>query len=397
MPGNGPTTADQRAGEGSGGSVNLGGFFTWGRDILSTLFNPKGGGNQPQLTPEQLRNQASQAADRKRLDSVAETQAAAGHYSPDVTGWQQRAIVQQKGKFKKLKPGEMDRRITHELAMQGIWPYTIIDQGFTPANIVRTVGIAGETLAMSGGTYRNLPRTPGMGTRSAQRGFTREPVELEPLIAEPMTPAKPTPAKPVRRPGAIPPRRPPVTMPGGAPQPKPKAPDTRTQEYPGSEPATERTRSPATKPVYPGPGPAAPAPSPSRVPGPVGPSTAKPGKTGTGAPVAKPRVGTPGLSVESLLTDALGYLTRRSPASSKASRNAFPGLATTGKPAPRTEPKPLTAYAPGYADPTNDQCDCESKKKPRMPRQPRSQCWTGTYTETKTGLRKARREQVPCS
>jgi len=42
-------------------------------------------------------------------------------------------------------------------------------------------------------------------------------------------------------------------------------------------------------------------------------------------------------------------------------------------------------------------CECEKeKKKERKPRQPRRECWKGSYVETAFGLRKQRRELVPC-
>ena len=47
----------------------------------------------------------------------------------------------------------------------------------------------------------------------------------------------------------------------------------------------------------------------------------------------------------------------------------------------------------------NDPCDCKKEKtkaKDTKPRPPRTQCYTGTYTETARGLIKKRRELVPC-
>lgn len=44
---------------------------------------------------------------------------------------------------------------------------------------------------------------------------------------------------------------------------------------------------------------------------------------------------------------------------------------------------------------TTKECECEERKKPK-PRQPRAECWKGSYVETAFGLRKQRRELVPC-
>jgi len=42
-----------------------------------------------------------------------------------------------------------------------------------------------------------------------------------------------------------------------------------------------------------------------------------------------------------------------------------------------------------------DKCKCPPKKKGK-PRQPRTECWGGTYVETATGLRKTKRRRVAC-
>lgn len=298
---------------------------------------------------------------------------------------------------------ERDREILEQMAAQGIWPYTLFsDKYTTTTKVVQSLAEAGRIFAMSGGTYRNLPPTPRMGGRASQRGFVRTmPVELDPEVLVPSTtPATP---KPVRRPGTITPHTPPVTMPGGQPaspkaQPRPTAPDTRTQEYLDAiqhvEPIYPGTD---TKPVHPGPGPTTTAPSPTRVPGTTAPSTSKPGKTGSGTPVAKPRVGSIVLSADALLDYTLRELTRRSPGARSASSGIGPTLAPTGPgTVPAFEYPTLTQFAPGYADQDQDVCSCDKKRKERKPRKRRTECWKGSYTETATGLRKSRREQVPC-
>jgi len=42
----------------------------------------------------------------------------------------------------------------------------------------------------------------------------------------------------------------------------------------------------------------------------------------------------------------------------------------------------------------NDKCKCTKTKG--KPRKPRSTCYKGSYIETAQGLKKTRREQVPC-
>jgi len=241
------------------------------------------------------------------------------------------------------------------------------------------------------------PPTPAPGTRAAQKGFVAP--ELVPLIANPPTPARVTP--PTRAPRLIP-GADPLTQPTPAPartapampgiEPAPTAPQTSIPEFYEPDLRTALDRVVAPQPVYPGPGPATTKPSTPRVPGPTGPSTAKPGKTGTRTPVALPSLGKVVLSPDALLTYAIGTLPRRSTAAGTIS----PGVGPTTAPARPTAGTALATLTQTQRA-NQDNCDCEKpKKKDRRPRPPRSQCYTGTYTETARGLIKRKRTQVPC-
>jgi len=114
--------------------------------------------------------------------------------------------------------------------------------------------------------------------------------------------------------------------------------------------------------------------------------------------IPRTTAGAPVLSLDALLGPVLRSLTRRT----APVRNARPGIGATSpgtgtRPgtAPQTQPQPdpLMNY-PGRRTST-DECECPKKKKSK-PRTPRSQCWKGSYVETAKGLKKTRREQVPC-
>jgi len=257
------------------------------------------------------------------------------------------------------------------------------------------MGMPGTTLPRSG---RPAPSpSPGTGTRSAQRGFVAP--ELVPLIANP--PAVPRAVPPARAPRLIPgadpltqpqpaPARTAPAMPGGV-EPTPTAPQTSVPEFYEPDVRTAIERVAAPQPVYPGPGPATATPGTTRSPGTVGPSTAKPGKTGTRTPVALPSLGKIVLPADALLTYAVGTLPRRSSAAGTISPGVGPATARTRQ----AFADPLPGMSPQRT--RTNECECEKPKaKDRRPRPPRSQCFTGTYTETARGLIKRKRQQVPC-
>jgi len=429
MP-NGPTRADQGNG-GSTGSFNVGGFFTWGRDIISTLFNPKGGGSQPVLSPEQLRNAAAQAADRRRLDAVDNPPEQPATKNPD-TNWvyyqPPSAINEPKRmsgrKAKKVKRGYNERRIAEQLAAQGIWPYSMLsDNVSTGSKIAQTISQAGLNLAMAGGTARNLPRTPAMGSRSSQRGFvgtvSSGPAAAARAIGKQQAAARArSTMRPVARgiypqpvPGEFDPKPgeelAPAVAPGGGDELAPVKVPKRYQSDISPVEVPERRKygngglgTGAGEPIRARSGSAPSMPGTGGKPQSAGkPATGTTSRGGTKAvprTVARSTV----LPLDALLNAAASALAKRTP----KGRNSFPGLGATSpgtgtRPgtAPQTRPQPdyMNNY-PGAPGRTGT-CDCATGlKKQRKPRKPRSECWAGSYTETAKGIKKTRREQVSC-
>lgn len=152
--------------------------------------------------------------------------------------------------------------------------------------------------------------------------------------------------------------------------------------------------------VDPRPRPASsPTSAPGR-PGPVGQPAPNTGKAGRTAPVALPRLGPIKLSLDSLLSYAVGKLSRRATRTGTASQLVGPILARPGSPTQpilgQTFALSANPYAQAYPQQNPARCRCPSKKKKSSPRKARSVCWKGSYVETARGLRKTRREQVPC-
>jgi len=114
--------------------------------------------------------------------------------------------------------------------------------------------------------------------------------------------------------------------------------------------------------------------------------------------IPRTTAGAPVVSLDALLSPVLRSLTRRTAPVRNARAGigaTSPGTGTRPGTAPQTQPQPdpLMNY-PGRRTST-DECECPKKKKSK-PRTPRSQCWKGSYIETAKGLKKTRREQVPC-
>lgn len=65
---------------------------------------------------------------------------------------------------------------------------------------------------------------------------------------------------------------------------------------------------------------------------------------------------------------------------------------------PSFSPYASIAAEPALQPQTAKKCKCKPCKKPkkRGPRKPRAICYRGTYTETRKGLSKYKREQIPC-
>lgn len=192
-----------------------------------------------------------------------------------------------------------------------------------------------------------------------------------------------------------------ATLPGVESAPG-TAPETRTEDYVNDaviSSAVERAGIYPAYPLDPGLGPTATTRGAAGVARTATkPATAAPG-TRTAAKVARTGLGKIGLSLESLLVDAVGQSARRSP-----------GVGTIRLPARSTVTSPGRQAQPGYANPIGfagypgavatktktDECSCDERKKKREPRAPRTECWKGTYTESARGLSKTRRERVPC-
>jgi len=73
--------------------------------------------------------------------------------------------------------------------------------------------------------------------------------------------------------------------------------------------------------------------------------------------------------------------------------NPFYGPAPGQAPLTAVQPFAVPSAAP---EPARKKCRCPTKRKKSGPRKRRSICYKGSYTETATGLRKHKREQVPC-
>jgi hypothetical protein len=238
--------------------------------------------------------------------------------------------------------------------------------------------------------------------RGKQRGYLDTGISQRTRVS-PSDPYRPLPmSRPPPRntapPSAKPPQAPPQPM-RSAPLPKfyetaPTAPEVSTQTKtvsPGGQTNPGRTApGPATQPVHPGPGRAAPAPSPARMPAPAGPTAPRTGKTGSRSTVARAPVGSVGLFALPLLVDPFGKPKRGFATALKASPSPFPATSPATKPSARTVAQVMT----GSTDPCN--CPHGKRKKPRGERKPRTECFTGTYTETARGISKKRSTQVPC-
>jgi len=306
---------------------------------------------------------------------------------------------------------KLEQSVTDQLAAQGIWPYTYFasqDLLSTGDKVIQGVGQAGLVFAMSGGTYSNTPRSPGMGTRSSQKGFvsalptkSRAPGHYEPdywnanspgarYPKPPSAPASTAP-KPQRRPGTILPHMPAPQL----EQQLPTAPETLTQEYTRvSRPARLAT----AQPVYPGSRPATPTPGTTRLPGVTGTPTSKPRKTGSRSSVARAAVGAIELSPSALFADA--FRSSRSSSRFAGPGSASPIARTATSTATQFAADPLSSVITSAAGrkPKDQSCECEpGKKRKRSPRKPRTVCYSGTYKESATGISKTRREEVPCT
>lgn len=201
------------------------------------------------------------------------------------------------------------------------------------------------------------PRTGDLDTRPGD--------ELSPAISRPRSPL------PVAAPSRAPSRSPgpgvvPFALPFATPTPI-GLPFATPQAFPAPTP----TPAPSPKPA-PAPSPA-PAPGPAPLPTPI--PTALPSPTPSPQPRPSPRP--------------------------KPAPRGNPRPTPTGKPfvSPFSEPipGPLTQPKKPGVPSQPDVCDCVTgKPKPKKQRQPRSECWQGTYTEKANGLIKSRKERVPC-
>lgn len=213
---------------------------------------------------------------------------------------------------------------------------------------------------------RRRPRAvPGAPPRRRERPRTSSPALPAPGRGRPIT---------ISRPQVI---SPPRVVTGSFPQPRSLPPPTTTFPLPGSV--------------------ALPRAVPAAVPG-------------TAARVAA--------AAAALVLPALGSWVRPSVGSQTLTRTQtnigsipstfptvapFPGIAPSPgafpSPLPALALAPLTAFRPAVAQsPAQDldrQCRERAKRK-RKKREPRKECWKGSYTETRKGTLKRRREKIPC-
>lgn len=322
-------------------------------------------------------------------------------------------------KARRRKDWEAD--ITRQLGDQGIWPYSVFSDRFTTMEKIRqTVAMGGLQTAMTRAGMRvpvhvrdgmQRPSAPP-GSRSTQRGAvslsglkpqgTVEPFQelmqrqfrpggrsdFERLLDQPLrpAPAKPARVQPVTSPHQPAPVRAPASMPGGV------SPPPATPGAPSVTSSTAGTGLDPAQPVRPGPRPATATPGTGGLPGTAAGSAPRAPSASPGT-VARPAAGAARLPADALLGYPLGFLLSRSSDLGKAPRSA---RAADPAPAGRPRTSVPTLTSPAGSPPGDTRCTCTKSGKPRKPRKPRTTCYVGTYTETATGLRKVRREQVPC-
>jgi len=209
-------------------------------------------------------------------------------------------------------------------------------------------------------------------------GTTEDEPVLFPSPTETPLPPRPQVPRPIPAPGPVPtwPGR--ETVPGWPGPPFPLPGTTRVpqrtrapQTAPRTAPAPTPRPAPATRPGGPVANPAPPVPRPAPpLPGPP---------IGLPVPPPAPRFG---LRELALLAEALSRGRAREPARAPA-----PNLVPREQLVPQP---PLTLSQSRVRE-----CECPEPKK-RKPREPRSVCYSGTFTETRRGTRKRRKRKVPC-
>lgn len=148
--------------------------------------------------------------------------------------------------------------------------------------------------------------------------------------------------------------------------------------------------------AYPGSGPGAASAGTRGKPG------SAPGSTGRAAPksripgTSRSTARAPVVSLDALLNPLLKSLTKRTTSQRPSFSVVGPGPSSPAA-GPRSTP---AAYAPmtqtWFQRDAGEPCKCTGTRNKGKPRQPRSVCYRGTYIETAKGLKKVRREQVPC-
>lgn len=109
-------------------------------------------------------------------------------------------------------------------------------------------------------------------------------------------------------------------------------------------------------------------------------------------PAPRPVSPWPGL-ISRGISAAQPYLLKLAePRQPRTASEAWSPPETVGRVVPLTQVQPFAVPSPAAA-----KCKCpKPKRKPRGPRKRRAVCYKGSYVETATGLRKRKREQVPC-
>lgn len=74
---------------------------------------------------------------------------------------------------------------------------------------------------------------------------------------------------------------------------------------------------------------------------------------------------------------------------------ALTALETVGVQSALTQTSSYSNFGGGGNTPGTKRCECKPKRK-RKPKEPRTVCYTGTYTERADGLTKLKRRKVPC-
>lgn len=147
-------------------------------------------------------------------------------------------------------------------------------------------------------------------------------------------------------------------------------------------------------PVY-----SSPVPVPGPLPAPPSPATAMPGGAPTASAPTPPTAPLWKQALPFVLPLALSALTVPRGGSKRRDPLTLPQTPTLGSLQPTLASYPLPFPGSGFggsgASTSTDTCECKPKG-PRKRRRKRTVCYSGTYTEKASGIRKLKKRKVPC-